>query len=307
MTPALEVAVLGAGRMGAAIAEMLAGSGLNVRIWNRTAERAHALRAERLTPYEDLATAVKGVDAVISILADGAAVRATVPGAVGMLPADAVLIEASTIDVPTMAGLARAAPDRVVSCAVSGTPAVVRNRQAGVLISGADQAKARALPVLEAFAARTVDVGTRAEDAKLVKIGINAVLAGTMELLAESVVLLEAGGVDREAFGRALAGSVLNSAFSAYKLAALENRDYTPTFATRDLRKDVGLALAQGTASGVPLPLAQDLAGLLDEAIDLGWGDLDFLSLVPRLQTACGLGCDLSEDAAAAPVQSLGG
>jgi 3-hydroxyisobutyrate dehydrogenase-like beta-hydroxyacid dehydrogenase len=137
-------------------------------------------------------------------------------------------------------------------------------------------------------------VGANVADAKLVKIGINAVLAGTMELLAESVVLLEAGGVDREVFGRALAGSVLGSAFSAYKLAALEKRDYAATFATRDLRKDVGLALAQGAASGVGLPLAQELAGLLDDAIELGWGDLDFLSLVPRLQTACGLGCDVS-------------
>jgi 3-hydroxyisobutyrate dehydrogenase-like beta-hydroxyacid dehydrogenase len=289
MTRALEVTVLGAGRMGAAIAEVLAGNGVNVRIWNRTAERAHALAGERLTPYEDLDAAVKGVDAVVSILADGAAVRATVPGALDLLPAEAVLIEASTIDVPVMTDLARGAPDRVVSCAVSGTPAVVRGGQAGVLISGAEPAKAKAVPVLEAFAARTVDVGPRVEDAKLVKIGINAVLAGTMELLAESVVLLEAGGVSREVFGRALAGSVLGSAFSAYKLAALDRRDYTATFATRDLRKDVGLALAQGAASGVVLPLARELAGLLDESVELGWGELDFLSLVPRLQRACGL------------------
>jgi 2-hydroxy-3-oxopropionate reductase len=196
--------------------------------------------------------------------------------------------------VPTMVDVSRGSEDRVVSCAVSGTPGVVLGGKAGVLISGTPVAKARAAPVLDAFAARTVDVGDRVQDAKLVKIGINAVLAGTMELLAESVVLLEAGGVDREVFGRALAGSVLGSAFSAYKLAALEKRDYTATFATRDLRKDVGLALAQGAATGVGLPLAQQLAGLLDETVALGWGDLDFLSLVARLQRACGLSCDVT-------------
>src|SRR5207244_8036417 len=115
---------------------------------------------------------------------------------------------------------------RVVSCAISGTPAVILAGQASVLVSGRDATKAQAAPVLSAFAARTVDVGNRVEDAKLVKIGLNAVLTGTMELLAESAVLLEAGGVSREVFASALGGSVMPSTFSGYHLSALAQRDY---------------------------------------------------------------------------------
>jgi 3-hydroxyisobutyrate dehydrogenase len=287
------IAVLGAGRMGSAIVEMLARSGAWIRVWNRTHARAAALRGERVFPVEEVADAVRGADAVISILSAGPAVRATLSGIAGLFSVHAVLIEASTIDVATMAEVAEGLDGRVVSCAVSGTPAVILAGQASVLVSGRETAKEKAAPFLSAFAARTVDVGTRVEDAKLVKIGLNAVLAGTMELLAESAVLLEAGGVSRDVFTSALAGSVLSSTFSGYKLAALAKRDYTPTFATRDLRKDVSLALSQGSSTGVTLPFAQELLGLLDNSIERGWGDVDFLSLVPRLQAACGLTCDL--------------
>lgn len=293
---ALMVAVLGAGRMGSAVATVLAESGATVRVWNRSAARAEALRRERLVPTIELGEAIAGADAVISVLTDGPAVRATLAGIADTLEAHAVLIEASTIDPATMVSVAHGIEERVVSCAVSGTPAVVLARQAGVLISGHPDAKAAAGRVFSGFAARSVDVGARVEDAKLVKIGINAVLAGTMELLAESAVLLEASGVSRDVFARALGGSVLHSTFSGYKLSALEKRDYTATFATRDLRKDVALALAQGTATGVSLPFAQQLTDLLDDAIERGWGDLDFLSLVPRLQEACDLPSDLSGD-----------
>jgi 3-hydroxyisobutyrate dehydrogenase-like beta-hydroxyacid dehydrogenase len=292
------VALLGAGRMGAAIARMLADSGTRVRVWNRTPARAEALRSELISPALSAADAIAGADAVISILADGAAVRSALDGVVAALPRGAVLIEASTIDPLTMAEVSHPARNQVVSCAVSGTPAVVLAGNAAVLVSGSRDVKRRAEPFLRAFAARVVDVGPRVEDAKLVKIGINAMLAGTMELLAESAVLLEASGVPRDVFREALAGSVLNSAFTGYKLDALARRDYGATFGTRDLRKDIGLAISQGDAAGVDLPFAELLADLLDEAVDYGWGDLDFLSLVPRLQIESGVNSDLPAEEA---------
>jgi len=285
------VALLGAGRMGAAIARMLADSGTRVRVWNRTPARAEALRSELISPALSAADAIAGADAVISILADGAAVRSALDGVVAALPRGAVLIEASTIDPLTMAEVSHPARNQVVSCAVSGTPAVVLAGNAAVLVSGSRDVKRRAEPFLRAFAARVVDVGPRVEDAKLVKIG-------TMELLAESAVLLEASGVPRDVFREALAGSVLNSAFTGYKLDALARRDYGATFGTRDLRKDIGLAISQGDAAGVDLPFAELLADLLDEAVDYGWGDLDFLSLVPRLQIESGVNSDLPAEEA---------
>jgi len=270
-----------------------------VRVWNRTHAKAAALAGESVSAIADLAEAVSGAQAVISIVSDATAVTDTLDGISGLLDPGTVVVEASTIDPATMVEVASDLEDRVVSCAVSGTPGVVTAGNAAVLVSGSEEAKLAAHPYLSLFAARVVDVGQRVEDAKLIKIGINAVLAGTMELLAESAVLLEAGGVDRETFASALGGSVLASTYSGYKLAALVAHDYVPTFATRDLRKDVSLALSQGQSTGVQLPFAERLLPLLDEAIDNGWGELDFLSLVPRLQTVSGQPSDVPVEARA--------
>ncbi|MEU1598552.1 NAD(P)-dependent oxidoreductase [Streptomyces sp. NPDC005708] len=287
------VALLGAGRMGSAIARRLAANGVQVRVWNRTYSRAAALAGDGISSFESLADAVDGADTVISILSAGPAVREALGAVAEHLEDSTVVVEASTIDAATMAEVAALLPVPVLSAAVSGTPGVVSAGNAGLLVSGDEKARSRSAEVLGLFAARVVPVGSRVEDAKLVKIAINAVLAGTMELLAESTVLLEASGVDRTTFADALGGSVLASTYSTYKLEALVERNYDATFATRDLRKDVALALAQADEGNVELPIAGRVLELLDDAIGRGWGELDFLALVPRLQAASGISPDL--------------
>ena len=288
------VTVLGAGRMGAAIAGKLASGGADVRIWNRTPERAAALAAERIRPVASLSEAVRDAEVVISILTDGHAVRETLGAAATHLRQATLVVEASTIDPTTMSEVAAFLPGAVLSCAVSGTPGVVSGGNAAVLTSGPVEARSAGSSVLGLFAARVVEVGNRVEDAKLVKIGLNAVLAGTMELLAESTVMLEAGGVDRRTFADALGGSVLASTYTGYKLKALCERDYAPTFASRDLRKDVALAVSEADRDGIDLPFARRLIELLDDTIARGWGELDFLALVPRLQAESGIAGDLA-------------
>ncbi|MEV1177255.1 NAD(P)-binding domain-containing protein [Nonomuraea sp. NPDC049784] len=75
------VAVLGTGLMGAPMARNLAKSGINVRVWNRTKEKAEPLRADGATVAGSPAEAVEGADVVITMLLDGDAVRAAITAA----------------------------------------------------------------------------------------------------------------------------------------------------------------------------------------------------------------------------------
>jgi 3-hydroxyisobutyrate dehydrogenase-like beta-hydroxyacid dehydrogenase len=295
---AATVAVLGIGKMGAAITARLVDAGHPVRVWNRTPERALAVATSPdVTAHGDVRAAVGPAEVVVSILTDGRAVRSVLAdgGVVAAMPPGSVLVELSTIDAESMAAVGRAGAEHgvaIVSGAMSGTPAVIARGAAAAVLSGPPAAIAAATPAIEAFTARIVTFGEDLAEAKLLKIGVNAFLAGTMELIAESVVLLEASGVARESFARALAGTVLRSAFTDYKVEALLARDYRPTFTTSDLRKDVLLAVAQGDRVGVPLPIATQMLDLLQAALDEGYGAHDFLSLVPRLQAASGAAPD---------------
>ena len=104
------VAVLGAGRMGSAMAERLSGRDVAVVVYNRSPDRAHEL-AERIgarvadTPAE----AAAGADVVISMVADDEAVRALYDGpdgvAAGIGPGS-VAIDMSTVLPDTIRAIA---------------------------------------------------------------------------------------------------------------------------------------------------------------------------------------------------------
>src|SRR5256885_12563922 len=79
------VAALGTGTMGAPMARNLVEAGFEVRVWNRTIEKARAV--ERARVCETAAEAADGADFLLTMLSDGDAVVETVSG--GVLDGDA--------------------------------------------------------------------------------------------------------------------------------------------------------------------------------------------------------------------------
>src|SRR3954464_9753906 len=100
------VAVVGTGRMGAAMAARLAGAGHDVTVWNRDRSRASALG---LPVAATAGTAARQADVVVVSLADDAALEAVYRGDDGLvagLAPDAVVVETSTVDPDTVRTLA---------------------------------------------------------------------------------------------------------------------------------------------------------------------------------------------------------
>ena len=65
-----DVAVVGCGLMGAALARTLAERGCSVTVWNRTHERALELTSERISAVREMSEHVAGARVVLSCLAD---------------------------------------------------------------------------------------------------------------------------------------------------------------------------------------------------------------------------------------------
>lgn len=287
-----DVALLGAGKLGAAAVDRWVAAGRHVRVWNRTAARAQDLAGPQVTAEPDLARAVAQVPVVVSLLTDGPALRAVLieQGGIAGMDRGATLVDLSTVDVGSSEAVAAAAIEHGVSYlrgGVSGTAAVIRAGAAGLLLSGTHEALQKAKPLLDDLTANQVVVG-EAEEAKVVKLATNMLLAGTMEVLAEAVVMAEASGVPREVVLGAMDNTVMSSRFLSYKGAALRDRDYRATFRTSDLRKDVDIALGQGAAVGVPMPVLSGVLSQLERACADGWADDDFLALTRLVQSQAG-------------------
>ncbi|MEU0787376.1 NAD(P)-binding domain-containing protein [Streptomyces sp. NPDC006173] len=154
MAQASTLAVLGAGALGAVMATRLGDTGHQVRLWNRTEERARAVAdgAARVTAVSAVGDAVSGASVVITVLRDGDAVAEVMSGAIDRFDTDAVWVQASTVGPQSASALAALARDQGVGyldAPVSGSTAPARQGKLVWLAAGTEGALASARPVLD--------------------------------------------------------------------------------------------------------------------------------------------------------------
>jgi len=162
---------------------------------------------------------------------------------------------------------------------VSGNPKAARAGMLSVAVSGPRDAFERALPYLQMLG-RSVSYVGDGEAARLVKICHNIILGVVAQVLAETTVLAESGGISRADYLSFINESVLGSVFSRYKTPAFVNLNYTPTFTGHLLRKDLELGLEAARERNVPLPLTAITHEIVMNLIGQGFGDQDFAALL---------------------------
>jgi 3-hydroxyisobutyrate dehydrogenase-like beta-hydroxyacid dehydrogenase len=289
----MDVAIAGLGRMGRALAERLLDQGHDVAVWNRSPGPAQELAAAGATALDELAAAWDGGRPVITFLADDVAVEQVCGDLIAAAPEGGMLVEMSTIAPPASARVAEAATGRGVRylrAPVSGNPSVITAGNLGIMVSGDRDAYDDAHELLLAIGPKVSYVGDR-EQARVMKLVLNSIIAGTTQLLAEALTLGEVNGLDRGDMLDVIGGSAVASPFIGYKTTALVERDYTTTFSVALLAKDVDLALQ--TAGDVPLPVLEEVRRLTDATVADGLGDLDLLALLVHLQRLAGLPTDV--------------
>jgi 3-hydroxyisobutyrate dehydrogenase-like beta-hydroxyacid dehydrogenase len=168
---------------------------------------------------------------------------------------------------------------------VSGNPAVVRAGNLSFIVSGETETLASVEAILRAIGPTIHHVGD-GEQARVVKLAINLMIAGLAELMSEALVLGEAAGVSRDTLLEVMGSSAAGAPFVKYKTEPLLRDDYSATFTTALMEKDVDLILAVAEEGGVELPLAGELKRILLGAIEAGYADDDFISLFVHLRNA---------------------
>jgi 3-hydroxyisobutyrate dehydrogenase-like beta-hydroxyacid dehydrogenase len=150
-----------------------------------------------------VAEAVRESDVVITMLPDSPDVAEVALGEDGVLAhaRDGLLfIDCSTIRPEVSRDVAEAARERGVralDAPVSGGQAGAVEGALSVMVGGDEAAFAAARPVLDAVGKTIVHVGP-AGAGQTVKAANQLIVAGTLELVAEAIVFLEAHGVDTE-------------------------------------------------------------------------------------------------------------
>ena len=179
------VAVLGTGIMGAPMARNLLNAGFQVRVWNRTRDKARVLAAEGADLAETPADAVREAAFVITMLTDTAAILAVMGQAAESVPDGAVWLQTGMVgrEVQPVAGLAEDHRITFVDCPVIGTRETAKRGRLVVLASGPGDALDRAQPIFDAIASKTVRLEPGAHGASRIKLVATAWTVGIVESL----------------------------------------------------------------------------------------------------------------------------
>jgi len=278
------VSWLGVGRMGEAMAERLLAAGVTVGAWNRTPEKLAGLLSRGASALAS--PALSEAPVAFSMVLNDAALDAlwqAEDGIVSGTRPPQVWIDCSTVSpaASERAAAAAAAQGIAFVCApVSGNPSVVRSGNLIFAVSGPPEAVAVAVPLLGLIGRGTHVVGA-ANEARVVKLCTNLVLAVLTQALAEALVLGQSHGVRRRALMEFINDSAIGSPFTAYKTGALVDLDLAPAFTPEGQRKDLRLALQLGTEHEVPMAVTSATEVAFTRLIASGLGQgLDFASLI---------------------------
>jgi 3-hydroxyisobutyrate dehydrogenase-like beta-hydroxyacid dehydrogenase len=291
------IGVIGLGGMGSGIASRLLEAGRRVSVYNRTASAADALVARGARRAGTPADAVEPGGVAVTMVANDDALEAVTAGEGGFLDKlgrGGVHVSMSTIS----AALARSLAERheargsaFVAAPVFGRPDAAASGKLWILQSGPAEAKARVRgPVLDAISQGIFDIGTAPDAAPVGKIAGNFLIASAIEAMGEAFALLEKSGADPRVFHQMMSGTIFACPIYAnYGRFILDRAFAPPGFKLTLGAKDVGLALAAGTETRTPLPLAGLLRDRFLTAMAQGRSDLDWTAITLNAAADAGL------------------
>jgi 3-hydroxyisobutyrate dehydrogenase-like beta-hydroxyacid dehydrogenase len=277
----MRVGIAGLGKMGSAFAENLINRGYHVRVWDRSSDHVRAVVALGAEPAATPEELVKGMDAVLVMLWDDAAAKEI--SLARIIPAAApptVVIEMSTLSPSMYQTLGQAAERKGIeflACPVLGSVDLARTGKIVVLASGSEETYARVRELLEALGSTVTYVGPTGTSAFL-KLANNAIIGIIAESLRELLKFCERAGVDANVAVESLTGAFGRIASS--KIQQLHDHDTQPRFSLDALHKDLLLARDAGATVDVPLRLLDAVIPSVEQAIEQGLGERDYISLV---------------------------
>ena len=255
----------------------------SLAVWNRTASKCTPLverGARQVGVIAELATC----DVVFVCVTRSEDLLEVLLGDHGLLAAEAVpqvVVDCSTVSAEASAEARAALAARgtaFLAAPVSGNPDMVREGSAALAVSGPRDSHDAVLDTLLLIAPTVAHVGP-GEEARLVKICHNLLLAVITQGLSEVTTLAEKAGISSHEFLAFINGSVLGSPFIKHKGRALDEGDFTPTFTSYNLRKDYDIGMGAARSLEVPMPLTTSTFQLIQTVIGRGLGDLDYLAL----------------------------
>ncbi|MGC1614350.1 MAG: NAD(P)-dependent oxidoreductase [Candidatus Acidiferrum sp.] len=284
----MDAALIGLGRMGTGIAKSLLRAGHRITVYNRTHEKAEALRADGAMVAASVAEACRS-EIVFTMVADDAALKDLVFGEGGILSAlrsGAIHVSLSTIGVALsdeLAAVHAKAGQAYLAAPVFGRPEAAEAARLAVVVAGSETLVQKCKPLFEAMGPKLFLAGERPSMANVVKLSGNFLIASVLESLAEALAFARKSGVEAGALMEFLTSTLFNApVYKSYGELIVQGKHEPAGFLLPLGLKDVRLVLQAAEAASVPMPIASVIRDRFITAMARGNQDKDW-SVIGRV------------------------
>ncbi len=291
-----KIAFIGLGNMGGPMAINLLNHGYQVTGFDLSADACARFVAGGGKTFESIGDAVEAAQIAITMLPAGSQVEEVYTGPGGIfaqMPAGALLIDCSTIDVATARSVAAIAEEKGFSMLDAPVSGGVSGAQAATLtfmVGGTTEAFSKAEPVLQIMGKTVVHAGD-AGGGQAAKICNNMILGVSMIAVSEAFALADRLGLDRQKlFDISSQSSGQCWSMTTYcpvpghVPGSPANRDYQPGFTAAMMLKDLRLAQQAASETGSYTPLGAHATEIYTRFCDAGNTGVDFSGIFKSIR-----------------------
>lgn len=287
------IAFIGLGNMGGGMAANLVKHGFAVRAFDLSEDALAKAEGAGCTRVTGAADAVKGADAVVTMLPAGKHVEAVYTTDVfGSANPGALFLDCSTIDVATARRVVDAAVAKgfeMVDAPVSGGIAAANGGTLTFMVGGTDDAFAKARPILSAMGKAVIHAGG-AGNGQAAKICNNMLLGASMVATCEAFAMAQKLGLDPQTFFD-ISSVSSGQSWSMTSYCPLPgvgpqtpaDNDYNGGFAVALMLKDLKLAGEAAASVNAAVPMGNAAEALYQILANTGQGGKDFSSIIKLL------------------------
>ena len=282
-----KTAFIGLGVMGAPMAGHLARAGHDVRVYNRTEDKARDwAQKHKGRTYTSIANAAEGADVVFTCVGNDRDLREVFEAAASTMRQGAIFVDHTTAS----ASIARELAEKAEALGFGFLDAPVSGGQAGaeagkltVMAGGEPSVFAEVEPVMRAYAANLTLIGP-AGSGQLAKMVNQICIAGVLQGLAEGLHFAKRAGLDTEKVISAISKGAAQSWQMENRWATMVEGRFDFGFAVDWMRKDLGLVLEEAERNGAKLDLTKLVDEYYADVQAMGGRRWDTSSLIARLE-----------------------
>lgn len=280
----MKVTFVGLGIMGSRMATNLLQSGQNLTVYNRSAEARQKLVALGADSKDNIHDAVAEADIVISMLSKPEVVEQLFFGdsrALSAMKRGSIWVDCSTNN-PSFsrkaAQIASSLELHYADAPVAGSAPQAEAAQLAFFVGTTNEIFRDIEPILKPMGAKLMHLGEVGMGSSF-KMLVNAMLAQSMILFSESLLLGEKLGIDKDFLLKVMPGLPVVAPFTQYKVDMIRSGDYPVQFPLELMYKDLHLAAMTAYEVGQPLYLANTAKDLYASANQAGLGRADFAAI----------------------------